>query len=107
MPPKRSAPAGPFARPLDRAVIALREEFGHDTVVAVWRDGDPHAERWTAVCPLHALPGETLPLTLRERGGHGGSLVLDCELGCLPSAILAELRSLERWQLLRNAGVEA
>lgn len=100
--------ADPFARPLDRAVITLRTEFGCDVVAFdadAWEAG--RVERWRAVCPLHALPGETFPLTLRERGGHGGSLMLDCELGCLPSAILAELRSLERWQLLRKNGVEA
>ncbi len=99
--------AGPFARPFDRMIMTLREEFGNDVVRAVWHDGQYHAERWEAVCPLHPLAGETFPLKIRERGGHGGSLILDCEAGCLPSAIFEEVRMLERWRLLRLAGVEA
>ena len=88
-------------RPLDRALITLRYEFGHNAVLAHYGERF-HGEHWEAVCPLHAMPGER-PLTIRERGGHGGELVLDCAGGCLPSILSAELRRLEEWRIVRAA----
>ncbi len=97
--PSRDSGAGPrldpFARPLDRAVMTLRREFGHDAAIA--KIGDEfRVEHVIAYCPLHPAP-DVFALELREPGGHGGRLHLECRNGCLPSAVLDELRRLERW----------
>lgn len=96
---RRPERSDPLARPLDRAVMTLRLEFGSNAVEPKFSQGF-HAEHVEAICPLHPVPGER-PLMLRERGGHGGELKLDCSGGCLPSMILAELRRLERWRIVR------
>ncbi len=91
----------PFARPFDRAILTIRREFGHNAAVPVYGESF-HAQSYQSVCPLHPVP-DCRPLMTRERGGHGGELLFSCEGDCLPSMILHELRSLERWQLLREA----
>ena len=91
----------PFARPLDRAVMTLRKEFGHNAAIPKFGEAF-HAEYVIAYCPLHPTP-DVFSLELREHGGHGGRLELDCRVGCLPSVILAELRRLEEWHVVRAA----
>ena len=81
--------------------MTLRLEFGFNAVEPKFSQGF-HAEHVEAICPLHAVPGER-PLTLRERGSHGGELELECRGGCLLSAILAELRRLEEWHAVLTA----
>lgn len=86
----------PFSRPLDRAVVTIRKEFGHNAAIPKLSEGFG-TEYVIAYCPLHPVP-DVFELELREHGGHGGRLALDCRAGCLPSAILAKLRELEQWQ---------
>ena len=96
---------GAFGRPFDRAVMTLRREFGFNAVIP--KVGERfHADYCIALCPLHPTP-DVFALELRERGGHGGSLELDCEHGCLPSMLLAELRALEDRQVVRVAAWRA
>lgn len=88
-----------WQRPLDRAVAALRREFGRDATMASYRSENPEdqgywAVDWFAPCPLHPAIG--MPLRLRERGHkHGARLDVACANGCLPSLILQELRVME------------
>ena len=96
--------ADPFARPLDRAVMTLRREFGHDAVIPNIGD-DFRAEYCIAMCPLHPVP-DVFGLELREHGGHGGRVHLECRNKCLPSAVLDELRRLEQWHVVLAAAWE-
>jgi len=88
-------------RPLDRAIIALRSEYGNDAAEPAWLERQGKAvrlEHVRAVCPAHAITPGSRPLTLRERRGPGGSLILGCESGCLPSRISEALKELvKKW----------
>lgn len=95
----------PFSRPFDRAVMTLRREFGHNAAMPKFTEGY-HAAHVSALCPLHPTP-DVFALDLREHGGHGGRLVLDCQGGCVPSAVLAELRRLEEWHVVYEAARRA
>lgn len=96
--PRRGETYDPFHRPLDRALIALRREFGFD---AVWKATD--RDEWWSVCPLH--PSEQTPMRLTERRGAGSSLQAACVNGCLPSLILNAVRGLENKRAQGLVGV--
>lgn len=98
VPQRRGDVNDPFSRPLDRALIALRREFGFD---AVWKATD--RDEWWSVCPLH--PSEQTPMRLTEKRGAGSSLQAACVNGCLPSLILNAVRGLENKRELGLVGV--
>jgi hypothetical protein len=84
----------PFSRPLDRALVALRREFGWDSIMAQWEPEKYHAESWWAPCPLHPAIGQ--PMRIREQSGrHGGRLEFACAQGCLPTVLFEAVRELE------------
>jgi hypothetical protein len=86
----------PLARPLDRALIALRREFGSDSVTTLCAELNRAGryDEWWSVCPVQ--PGLGQPMRIRESGGvPGGSLDLACAHGCLPSVLAEAIRGLE------------
>jgi hypothetical protein len=93
--PKGQATHDPLRRPLDRAILALRREFGVDAVDGRFPEpGRPNrAPEWWSVCPVN--PGLGQPMRIRERAGRSSSLELDCVHGCLPSQLLDAIKALE------------
>lgn len=88
LPQRHRDATDPFQRPLDRAIVALRREFGFD---AVWMAAD--RQEWWSVCPLQ--PSQATPMRLTERRGVGSMLEAACAHGCLPSMLLEAVRGLE------------
>lgn len=94
VPSPKGVTRDPWHRPLDRAVAALRREFGSDAVRGEWGDHEFRADCWWSVCPVQ--PGLGQPMRLQEKGGvPGGSLIAACAHGCLPSALMDAIRRLE------------
>lgn len=104
--PRRVATYDPFWRPLDRAIVALRREFGRDAVDVLWADLNKAGryDEWWSVCPVQPDLGQ--PMRIRETGGvPGGSLDLACGHGCLPTALANAIRALEAKQAAAHVPV--
>jgi hypothetical protein len=73
----------PFERPLDRALLALRQAgFPYR-----WSEDDLRA--WESPCPACCWPG--WGLRIREQGAPGASIAFHCSSGCPDADIRAAL----------------
>jgi hypothetical protein len=87
-------PAVHRVSPLDRAVMALRDEFGHDRVWVDWDDEHERPGGWWSVCPIR--PGEGVsPMKLVEVKGVGSSVFFACAHGCSHGDLADAVRAVE------------
>lgn len=83
--------------PLDRIAAVLQHEFGRELVGRNWRG--PVLSSVSGPCPLHPSPYPDAEALIVRADVHGGTPIVECGQGCLPSKVFEKLRELERLQL--------
>lgn len=92
---KSEDPTVPVYRPepLDRVVIALRDEFGADRVRGEWSPEKERMVGWISACPIRpyeeAFPMRIVPRGFRDFPGLG------CHHGCTHEELAEAVRNLE------------
>lgn len=87
-------PAVHHVSPLDRAVMALRDEFGHDRVWVDWDDEHERPGGWWSACPIRPSEGAS-PMKLVEVKGVGSSVFFACAHGCSHGDLADAVRAVE------------